>query len=152
MGGFDDFLQWFFSTDGDWAGLILRLTLAAMILPHGFQKVFGWFGGGGFSGTMQYFTKSAGLPSIIAFLVIIGEPLGGTMLVLGLGTRFAALWIGAIMLGAALKVHAGNGFFMNWHGDKKGEGWEFFILAVGIALALIVNGAGQLSIDALIAN
>ncbi|MBN8223145.1 MAG: DoxX family protein, partial [Spirochaetes bacterium] len=73
------FIQSVLSTNGDWTGLILRLTLAAMILPHGAQKLLGWFGGYGFSGTMGYFTKTAGLPAVIAFLVIIGESVGGVL-------------------------------------------------------------------------
>lgn len=145
------FFDWFFSTnDYDWGALVLRLALAIMILPHGFQKIFGWFGGHGFKGTMGYMTGTAGLPSIIAFLVIIGEPLGGLMLVLGVATRLGALWVGAVMLGALLTVHIKNGFFMNWHGTNKGEGYEFFILAIGIAIAIILNGGGALSIDSLI--
>jgi putative oxidoreductase len=138
------------STNGDWTGLILRLTLAAMILPHGAQKLLGWFGGYGFSGTMQYFTKTAGLPALIAFLVIIGESVGGLLLLAGVGTRVMSLWIGVILLAAMAMVHWQNGFFMNWFGAQKGEGIEFFILALGLVAALLVTGGGKFSVDSLI--
>ena len=138
------------ATQAEWTGLILRLALAAMILPHGAQKLLGWFGGYGFKGTMQYFTGTAGLPAIIAFLVIMGESVGGVLLLAGVGTRVAALWVGAIMLGAMLTVHWQNGFFMNWFGANKGEGIEFFLLALGIVAALVISGGGKFSVDSLI--
>lgn len=143
-------IQMITATQADWTGLVLRLTLAAMILPHGAQKLLGWFGGYGFKGTMQYFTGTAGLPAFIAFLVIMGESVGGLLLVAGVGTRVAALWVGAIMLGAMLTVHWQNGFFMNWFGANKGEGIEFFILALGIVAAILVTGGGKLSVDSVI--
>lgn len=140
------------ATQAEWTGLILRLALAAMILPHGAQKLLGWFGGYGFKGTMQYFTGTAGLPAIIAFLVIMGESVGGVLLLAGVGTRVAALWVGAIMLGAMLTVHWQNGFFMNWFGANKGEGIEFFLLALGIVAALVISGGGKFSVDSLISG
>lgn len=138
------------STNGDWTGLILRATLAAMILPHGAQKLLGWFGGYGFKGTMQYFTGTAGLPAVIAFLVIVGESVGGLLLLAGVGTRLMSLWIGVILFSAMVMVHWGNGFFMNWFGAQKGEGIEFFILALGLVAALLVTGGGKFSVDSLI--
>lgn len=146
------FIQSVLSTNGDWTGLILRLTLAAMILPHGAQKLLGWFGGYGFSGTMGYFTKTAGLPAVIAFLVIIGESVGGVLLLAGVGTRIMSLWIGAVMVGAMLTVHWQNGFFMNWFGAQKGEGIEFFLLSLGIVVALLFTGGGKFSVDSAISG
>jgi len=143
-------IQSVISTNAEWTGLILRLTLAAMILPHGAQKLLGWFGGYGFKGTMGYFTGTAGLPAIIAFLVIVGESVGGVLLLAGVGTRFMALWIGFIMLGAMLTVHWQNGFFMNWFGAQKGEGIEFFVLALGLVAAILVSGGGKFSVDSVI--
>jgi len=146
-----EIIQRIAATNAEWTGLILRVALGAMIFPHGAQKLLGWFGGHGFKGTMGFFTGN-GLPAIVAFTVIMAEFFGALMLVAGVGTRIAALGIGAVMLGAALTAHASNGFFMNWAGKQAGEGVEFFILAVGIALALIVSGGGKFSIDALISN
>ena len=65
-----------FQTDDSWTGLILRLTLGLVMFPHGAQKLLGWYGGYGFSGTLGFFTDTMHLPWLIAFLVIIGECLG----------------------------------------------------------------------------
>lgn len=145
-----DLIQTIVATDAGWSGLVLRVALAVMILPHGAQKLLGWFGGYGFKGTMGYFTGTAGLPAIVAFLVIVGEFFGGLMLLSGAGTRIGALAVGLIMLGAMLMVHRQNGFFMNWYGAQKGEGVEFFILAIGISAALVISGGGYFSVDSLI--
>jgi putative oxidoreductase len=118
-----------------------------VIFPHGAQKLLGWFGGYGFSGTMGYFTDQVGLPWIIAFLVVIIEFFGSLALIVGAATRLAALGIGAVMAGAVLTVHGKVGFFMNWSGNQSGEGFEFHLLAIGIALALILVGGGRASVD-----
>lgn len=136
-----------FLTDASWSSLFLRLSLGAVIWAHGAQKLLGWFGGYGYSGTMDFFTKTMGLPWIISFLVIILEFLGGICLILGLGTRFFALGVGVILLFAMILVHWEHGFFMNWFGNQKGEGIEFFILFLAISVALVINGAGIYSID-----
>lgn len=137
----------FFQTPHDWTLTILRMALGFMILPHGAQKLLGSFGGYGFSGTMQFMTTTGGLPWIIAFLVIIGEFFGGLGLITGFMTRFSAAAIGVILTFAGLVVHRPFGFFMNWMGTQKGEGIEFFILAVSIALAVTIRGAGAFSVD-----
>jgi len=141
-------------TDADWAGLILRVVLALVIFPHGAQKVFGWFGGYGYAGTMQYFTKQVGLPAPIATLGILAEFAGPVALVLGFGTRVAALLIAAVMIGAILKVHRGTGFFMNWGGKHEAgkEGYEYHLLVLAICAALLVTGAGTFSLDGLLAR
>lgn len=126
---------------------ILRLALGIMILPHGLQKTFGLFGGYGFSGTMQFFTETMGIPYVFALLAIVAEFAGGVGLILGLFSRIAALGVGITMLVAALMVHAQNGFFMNWFGNQKGEGIEFFLLAIAISIAIVLKGSGKLSLD-----
>ncbi len=70
---------------------------------------------------------------------------------MGAGTRLAAAGIGAVMLGAIATVHAEHGFFMNWFGNQKGEGFEYHLLALAMAFALIVRGGGKASIDRRIA-
>lgn len=100
-------LQKFFKTDSDLGSLILRLVAGIVIFPHGAQKLLGWFGGYGFSGTMGYFIGQ-GIPAPIAFLVIIGESLGALGLIFGFLTRLSAFGIGIIMIGAAL-IHLPNG-------------------------------------------
>lgn len=139
-------LEWLLQTDGGVAGLILRLTLAAVIFPHGAQKVLGSFGGHGFKGTMKYFTDS-GIPAVLAFLVIAAEFLGPIGLVVGLLTRIAAFGIGCVMLVAIITVHWPHGLFMNWYGNQKGEGFEYHLLALGIAITLIIVGGGAWSLD-----
>lgn len=139
-----------FATEDTYTGLILRLFLALVMFPHGAQKLFGWFGGYGFSATLNHFTENMGIPFILAFLVIIAESLGAISLALGLLTRFCAFGIGSVMVGAVLMVHLPNGFFMNWSGKLPGEGYEFHLLAIGISLALMFHGGGRWSVDRLI--
>ena len=139
------------ATNDDLLQLILRLTLGIVIFPHGAQKLLGWFGGGGFSATMQGMT-SMGLPAVIVFLVIVAESFGALGLIAGFLTRFSAFGISMVMLGAIFTVHAKVGFFMNWFGQQQGEGYEFHLLALGIALALMLRGGGKLSVDGALSN
>jgi putative oxidoreductase len=122
------------------------------MFPHGAQKLLGWYGGFGFSGTMGFFTETMHLPWLIAFLVIIGESFGSVALLLGLLTRFTAASLAVIMLGAVTMVHLPHGFFMNWFGKQAGEGYEYHLLVIGISLALLVTGAGKWSVDKVIAE
>jgi putative oxidoreductase len=139
-----------FKTNDEIAPLILRLGLAVVMFPHGAQKVLGWFGGHGFSGTMKFFTEGSHIPAPFAFLAILAEFAGPIALVFGLLTRVSAFGIGTVMAVAIVKVHAANGFFMNWEGKQPGEGFEYHILALAIALALMVQGGGKLSLDSAI--
>lgn len=136
------------ATGDSLAPLFLRLSLGIMILPHGLQKTLGWFGGYGFNGTMGYLTNTVGAPWIFALLAILAESVGGLMLLAGAGTRLAALGVGAVMVVAAT-THWSNGFFMNWFGNQKGEGVEFHLLAIGMAVALLIMGGGRFSVDSL---
>jgi putative oxidoreductase len=138
---------WLFQTSGSAAGLILRLTLAVVIFPHGAQKVLGWFGGQGLTSTLQFFT-SAGIPPVLTWLAIVAEFLGPLGLAVGLLTRLAAFGIAGVMLGAIKMVHWTNGFFMNWSSTpQQGEGFEYHLLALGIAIALLIMGGGAWSVD-----
>lgn len=124
----------------------MRVVLAAVIFPHGAQKLWGAFGGYGFEGTMQYFTQTVGLPWFAGFLVILGETLGALLLLVGFCARFTAGSIGIIMIGAAAQ-HMGNGFFMNWFGNQPGEGIEFFVLMLALAAVVTRYGGGKWSAD-----
>ena len=135
------------ATDNALAPLAMRVALAVVIFPHGAQKLLGWFGGYGFSGTMGFFTGTMGLPWLLACGVILIEFFAPLLLVLGLATRLAALAIATVMASAMLMVHLPHGFFMNWFGNQKGEGIEYFILAIGLATALIIAGGGRASLD-----
>jgi putative oxidoreductase len=141
-----------FKTDSAISTLILRLAFGAVFFPHGAQKVLGCFGGYGFAGTMGFFTGTLHIPALFAFLVIAAEFAGSIGLILGLGTRIAALGIASTMAVAIAVVHAQFGFFMNWAGAQKGEGFEYHLLAIGIALALILRGGGKWSVDAAISR
>jgi putative oxidoreductase len=144
-------LGWLVGTHGDVVPLVLRLTLAVVMFAHGAQKTLGWFGGDGLRGTLDVLRKS-GVPSPVAVLAIMAEFLGPLGLAAGLLTRVAALGIAAVMLGAILTVHRQHGFFMNWYGSQQGEGFEYHVLAIGLAVALVLNGAGAWSLDAVIAG
>lgn len=133
-------------TEEDGGMLIVRLALGIAIFPHGAQKLLGWFGGAGFSATMKGMT-GMGLPAALVALVIFCEFFGALALIFGCLGRLGALGILAVMVGAIFTVHLPNGFFMNWMGTQKGEGFEYHILAIGIALAVLVKGSGSLSID-----
>jgi putative oxidoreductase len=134
------------ATRDDWTLTLLRLAAGVMILPSGLQKVFGLFGGAGYSGTMAGFTAMH-IPTVFAFLAIMAEFLGGIGLILGALTRIAAFGVACNMMVAVYLVHWPNGFFMNWSGKQRGEGFEFHILAVAILVVLMVRGAGPLSVD-----
>jgi putative oxidoreductase len=131
--------------------LIIRVTLGCVIFAHGAQKLFGWFGGFGFEGTMGYFTGTVGLPYIVGLPVIFGESLGAIALMLGLFGRFMSFSIFIIMFGALYFDHAQNGFYMNWFGNRAGgEGYEFDLLTFGLSLSIMINGSGAFSLDRLI--
>ena len=143
---------WLFQTNQSFAPLIARLALGVVMFPHGAQKMLGWFGGHGFSATMHAFTTMMHIPVVFAFLAILAEFAGSLGLITGLLSRISALGIGVNMVVAIVKVHAANGFFMNWSGHQKGEGIEYHLLAIGLALIVLLYGGGKWSLDRLIAK
>jgi len=136
-----------FATDDDAATAILRLVLGVVFFAHGAQKMLGWFGGFGFSGTMGFFTGMMHIPAPLAFLAIAAEFFGGLGLILGFLTRIAAFGIAMNMAVAIATVHSAFGLFMNWNGTQKGEGFEFHLLVLAMTIFLMVRGAGALSVD-----
>lgn len=140
------------ATKGDFSTAILRLVLGLVMLPHGAQKLLGWFGGNGFAGTMHHFTDVMGIPYLFALLAVLAEFFGALGLLTGLLTRVAAFGVGATIGVAALMVHVKNGFFMNWFGTQAGEGYEYHLLVVAMALVLVMTGGGRWSLDGLIAK
>jgi putative oxidoreductase len=136
------------ATDNSLAGTVARLALGLVMFPHGAQKMLGWFGGYGFSGTYTYFTTGPlGLPGVIAAAVIFIEFVGSIALIFGALTRLAALGMIAIMLGAIITTHLPNGFFMNWTGKQAGEGFEYHLLVIALAIVTLIIGAGAMSVD-----
>lgn len=134
-------------TENDFAALVLRLLLGIVMFPHGAQKLLGWFGGGGYQGTMQGLSQGLGIPGFFVFLAIVAEFFGAIGLIVGLLGRIAAFGIACVMVVAVFTVHAVNGFFMNWQGTAAGEGFEYHLLAIAIAIALMIRGSGALSLD-----
>ena len=138
------------TTSNDLTLTLLRLVLGVTFFMHGAQKMLGWFGGYGFHATMGFFTQQMGIPAPLAFLAICAEFFGGLGLIVGLLSRIAALGIIVNMLVAIATVHHVNGFFMNWTGQQKGEGYEYHLLAIALAIVVLVKGAGALSLDRLL--
>ena len=136
-----------FVTDNSGATTILRLVLGTVFFAHGAQKMLGWFGGSGFSGTMNFFTGTMHIPALFAFLAIAAEFFGGIGLLVGFLTRIAAFGIATTMLVAIAKVHHNVGFFMNWSGTQKGEGYEYHLLVLAMTAFLMIRGAGAFSVD-----
>jgi putative oxidoreductase len=139
-------LRNFLRTHHDVGLTVLRLVLGIVFFAHGAQKVLGWFGGYGFSATLQGMS-SMGLPKGIVLLVMAAEFGGALLLIFGALTRLGALGVIAVMLGAIATVHHKFGFFMNWSGQQSGEGFEFHLLALAMAIALLISGGGAFSVD-----
>jgi putative oxidoreductase len=139
-------LQKLTQTRNDLTLTFARLILGIVFFAHGAQKMLGWFGGHGFSGTVGAFTKM-GMPAALAYFVIFVEFFGALSMIFGLLARLGALGITALMIGAILMVHIHVGFYMNWFGLQKGEGFEFHLLAIALAVLILVRGAGALSLD-----
>ena len=135
------------STANDPTLTVVRLILGAVFFAHGAQKMLGWFGGHGFSATMAFFTHNMGIPALFAFLAIAAEFFGGLGLLLGLLGRVAAFGILCNMLVAIIMVSGHVGFFMNWFGTQKGEGYEYHLLAIALCVAILVKGSGAFSVD-----
>ena len=141
-----------FETDNAWSPLILRSMLAIVVFPHGAQKLFGWFGGFGFSGTMSYFTETVGLPWLVGFLVIMLESIGAIALLAGLATRILAISYTLVAVGIIFSASIHHGFFMNWFGNQQGEGYEYFLLWIAISVSLIGLGGGRYAVDRILVS
>lgn len=123
---------------------VLRLTAGLFLLPHGAQKLFGWFGGYGVEATGQFFAAKLGLPPQLALVAGLIEFFGGLALAFGFATRIAAGLVAGMMFVAVLQVHLPNGYF--W----TGGGYEYPLMWGILALTFVVRGGGRFSIDRLI--
>jgi putative oxidoreductase len=123
---------------------LVRIATGLLLVPHGTQKLFGWFGGYGIAGTEQFFATKLGLPPWVAVLAGLVEFGGGLLLALGLVTRVAAALVVGLMTVAIIQVHSSNGFF--W---TEG-GYEYPLLWGILALNFVIRGGGRFSLDALI--
>ena len=140
------------ATDNDSATAILRLVLGVIFFAHGAQKMLGWFGGYGFTGTMGFFTGMLHIPAVFAFLAIAAEFFGGLGMIFGLLTRIASFGILCNMIVAVALVHGRFGFWMNWTGAQKGEGYEYHLVLLATLAVLMIRGAGAASIDRLLSS
>jgi putative oxidoreductase len=140
-------LAWLVETPAEIYLTACRLILGGVMLAHATQKVFGWFGGPGFSATVESFRAHLGIPLVFAVIAILAEFFGALGLIAGFLGRIASVCIIAVMVGAILLVHVDNGFFMNWTGTGRGEGYEYHLLAIAVALPILAKGSGASSVD-----
>jgi len=140
-----------FATHPGSASLVARLALGLVMFPHGAQHALGLFGGYGFRGTLGWMTGTLGFPTALAALAIVVELVAPFALLAGLGARLAALGIIGLMLGA-ITTHASNGFFMNWFGALPAgkEGFEYHLIAIALAVVVLLEGSGVLSVERLL--
>lgn len=134
------------NTSASVSATTIRIILGIVIFSHGAQAMLGWFGGSGLSATLQALTTFMGLPWLVALSVICLQFFGSLMLLLGIGTRVAALGILGMFIGM-IPYHVDFGFFMNWTGSQQGEGFEYHILVIGMCLVLLIDGGGTFSLD-----
>jgi putative oxidoreductase len=138
-------------TRNDGVLTLIRIVAGGVMLPHGMQKMFGWFGGAGFAGTIHGFGQR-GFPAPLVFLVIMAEFFGSIGLIIGLLSRIASFSIAVDMTVAAITVTSKFGMFINWAGKQKGEGMEYQLLIIAMTLAIVFAGGGALSVDRAIAG
>jgi len=138
-----------FSTSPDWTLTLIRVILGVVFFAHGAQKVLGWFGGSGLKGTLHMMHDHLHLPIPVAILAVMSEFLGGAGLIVGLLGRVAAVGVCLTMVSAIVMVHWRNGLFMNWFGDRKGHGFEYHLLALALAIAIVARVSGAASLDRL---
>ena len=123
---------------------LVRVATGLLLVPHGAQKLFGWFGGYGLEATGQFFATQLGLPASLALVTGLIEFFGGLMLAAGLLTRPVAALVFGLMAVATLQVHLSLGFF--W----TSGGFEYPLFWGLTALSFVIRGGGRYSLDALI--
>ena len=138
------------STPNDLTLTLARIILAVIFFAHGSQKMFGFFGGRGVSGTIAIFQQTMGIPAPLTILAMTAEVFGSFGLFLGLFSRIAALGVLGVMIVAPFANHLYPNFFMNWQGRQMGEGYEYHLLAIALIVTILVRGAGALSLDRVI--
>jgi len=135
------------STRAGWAPLALRLPVGIIFAAHGAQKLFGWFGGYGLTGTAQWMESIGLAPGLLMVLLAGGaEFFGGLALIVGLLVRPAALALSVAMLVAIFTVHISHGLFMS------NNGYEFALALLAASVSLLISGGGSASVDAAMAG
>ena len=145
----DNALDLVVGTYPSWSRLVVRLALGIVFFAHGSQKVFGWFGGHGLKATIQVFHQYMKIPPAATVLVAFIECFGGLALIAGFLARPSALGLIVVMVVAVAKVHWKNGFFLATQ-PGQANGWEYNFALIAMALAVLIGGAGALSVDHLI--
>ncbi|HZA57526.1 MAG TPA: DoxX family protein [Candidatus Udaeobacter sp.] len=133
-------------TDASYAYVVLRFGLAITFFAHSTQQVFGWFGGRGYRDVLKNWNEKYRIPIAICVVGLFVEMAGVLAMVFGFLVRPAALGLAIFMAVAIQKAHWQNGFFLN-QGPGKGAGVEFCLALFLMAIALLIGGAGALSID-----
>jgi putative oxidoreductase len=123
---------------------MVRVVAGLFLMPHGAQKLFGWFGGYGLEATGQFFAAKLGLPASLALAAGLIEFFGGLFLAIGFLTRPAAALVVGLMVTAVAGVHLGAGFF--W----TNGGFEYPLLWAFVALSYVIRGGGAFSVDAVL--
>ena len=136
-----------FASRASWGLSVIRIIVGVIFMAHGAQKLFGLFGGGGLAGTAQ-FMESLGLAPGLLMALLSGsaEFFGGLALVIGLLVRPAAVALTITLIVAIFSVHISNGLFM------ANNGYEFALVLMAGTVAVLIEGAGNASLDRLIAR
>lgn len=122
--------------------LVLRLAVGGIMAAHGAQKVFGWWGGPGMSGTTAMCVNLGYRQPLLMGIALAAAELGGGLsLATGLLTPLGALAVTVVMITAVYLVHLARGFF------NTAGGYEFNLLIAAAALALVATGPGRFSLD-----
>ena len=137
------------ATNDDIAPFIARVAVGGVIFAHGAQKLVGWFGGKGWSGTMEFFTNWGFHPTLVVLLILI-ESIGMLLLIAGFGGRIWAALLSIVMVIAVIKARHYQWFFLNWYAERRGEGFEYHILVLAMTAIVLILGSGKWSIDRLI--
>jgi putative oxidoreductase len=145
----DNALDLLLGTYPSWSRLVVRLALGIVFFAHGSQKMFGWFGGHGLKATIQVFQQYLKVPPAATVLAAVIECFGGLAVLVGFLARPSALGLIGVMLVAVAKVHWKNGFFQASQPGQS-NGWEYNFVLIAMALAVLIGGAGALSIDVLL--
>lgn len=140
-----EFLSKIIKSNNSFSQLALRVPVGIILMAHGAQKLFGWFGGSGLEGVGGWMESIGLSPGIVmAFLAGSAEFFGGLFIVLGLLTRPSAFVSAITMVVAILFVHLENGLFM------ANGGYEFGLALLAATVSLTISGAGSISLDKLI--
>ncbi|CCN33764.1 putative DoxX family protein [Vibrio nigripulchritudo SO65] len=136
------FLKQITLSNAGFSTLALRIPVGIILMAHGAQKLFGWFGGYGLEGTGQWMASIGLAPGVLmAFLAGSAEFFGGLFLILGLLTRPAAIVTAFTMIVAIFSVHFENGLFLS------NNGYEFGLALLAASVSLAISGSGKLALD-----